>query len=344
LRWLRYSNLEAGYLEAKSRYLAQRFGEGNRPTLKVLWDGERRNPNAALTVFRHFDSATVVQGLIGERPQTVLVLGYPLFERIHYLLVAGFDVYGNAGHQLATRLYFDFMRMEGEMNFLAFLPRAARQPVRDHWYRDADPAHIQHLDSTRSYYPLETGITYKTSDPLAELYAMLKAYTAPVTSPRYALASSGLKGAPLASLVELSGVRGRAISYFPEAAFLTVRGVAGGDRHFTVLSNNALSNVAEMFGEAKRRLPDEDTLTVVNGFVGAYPNAFFAVDAAQLPEFVAAMGRLASEADYDALLTRFGIRRTDDRFWAHSDALADAYRRWAPKEAGLFDYNRFENR
>jgi hypothetical protein len=120
--------------------------------------------------------------------------------------------------------------------------------------------------------------------------------------------------------------------------------VAGGDRHFTVLSNNALSNVAEMFGEAKRRLPDEDTLTVVNGFVGAYPNAFFAVDAAQLPEFVAAMGRLASEADYDALLTRFGIRRTDDRFWAHSDALADAYRRWAPKEAGLFDYNRFENR
>jgi hypothetical protein len=343
LRFLRYSSLESAYLEAKSRYLAQRFGERNLPTLKLLWNGEGRNPNAALTVFRHFDSATVVQGLIGDRPQTVLVLGYPLFERIHYLLVAGFDVYGNAGHQLATRLYFDFMRMEGEMNFLALLPRAARQPVRDHWYRNASPAHSQHLQSTESYYPLESGIAYKTADPLTELYAMLKAHAAPVTSPRFAIANSGLKGAPLASLVELSSVRGRAISHFPETAFLTVRGAAG-DRHFTVLSNNALANVAELFGEEKRRLPDEDTLTVVNGFIGAYPNAFFAVDAAELPGFVSAMRGLASEADYGKMLERYGIRRTDERFWAHSDALMGAYRRWAPKEAALFDYNRFENR
>ncbi len=344
LRWLRYSNLEAAYLAAKSRYLAKRFGEGNRPTLKALWGGDGRNPNAVLTVFRHFDNATVVQGLIGERPQTVLVLGYPLFERIHYLLVAGFDVYGNAGHQLATRLYFDFMRMEGEMNFLALLPRTARQRVRNQWYRDASPAHNEHLDSTQSYYPLETGITYKTADPLAELYAMLKTHAAPVATQRYALASSGLKGAPLASLVELSGVRGRAVSHFPEAVFLTVRGVTGGDRHLTVLSNNALANVAEMLGEEKRRLPDEDTLTVVNGFIGAYPNAFFVVDAVELPGFVDAFRGLASEADYRNLLARYGVRRTDERFWAHSDALMGAYRRWAPKEAALFDYNRFENR
>jgi hypothetical protein len=224
------------------------------------------------------------------------------------------------------------------------LPRGARQPVRDHWYRNASPAHSQHLNSTESYYPLETGITYKTADPLAELYAMLKVHAAPITSPRYAIASSGLKGAPLASLVELSGVRGRAISHFPETAFLTVRGVTGGDRYFTVLSNNALANVAELFGEEKRRLPDEDTLTVVNGFIGAYPNAFFSVDVSELPGFVGAMRSLASEADYRQLLARYGIRRTDERFWDHSDALMGAYRRWAPKEAALFDYNRFENR
>ena len=344
LRWLRYARLESDYLDAKSRYLAQRFGEGNRPTMKLLWDGERRNPNAALTVFRHFDSATVVQGLIGERPQTVLLLGYPLFERIHYLLVAGFDVHGNAGHQLATRLYFDFMRMEGEMNFLALLPRAARQRVRDHWYRNASPAHSEHLNSTASYYPLETGISYKTAEPLTELYAKLKAHAAPVASPRHDLASSGLKGAPLASLVDLSGVSGRALSHLPEAAFLVVRGAGGGNHYFTVLKNSALANVAELFGEEKRRLPDEDTLTVVNGFIGAYPNAFFLVDAPDLPRFIGAIRGLASEENYRQLLARYGVRRTDRRFWAYSDALMDAYRRSAPKEAALFDYNRFENR
>jgi hypothetical protein len=343
LRWRQYAGLEADYLRAKSRHFNERFGAGNPLVLKILWDGDRKNPNAALTVFRHFDSATVVQGLIGDRPQTVMLIGYPLLERIHYLLVAGFDVYGNAGHQLATRLYFDFMRMEGEQNFLTLLPRAARQPVRDHWYRGAKE-HIKQFQDTDAYYSHESGIEFKTQAPLTELYAMLKAYLAPVSSPRYAIASSGLTGAPLRSLTDLSGIHGRAISHLPEASFLTVRDAAGNDFHFTLLSNSAHSNVAELLGDDKRRLPDEDTLSVLNGFVGAYPNAFFVVNAAELPGFVNAARGLASEADYLTLLTRHGIRRTDERFWAHSDALQAAYRRWAPREAGLFDYNRFENR
>ena len=102
--------------------------------------------------------------------------------------------------------------------------------------------------------------------------------------------------------------------------------------------------MAELFNEAERRLPDEDSLLVANGFIPAYPNAFFSVEAARLAEFVDAVARLGSEADYTALMQAYGIRRTDARFWAHSDALHLAWRRAAPLEAGLFDYNRFENR
>ncbi|MGH8699994.1 MAG: fatty acid cis/trans isomerase [Burkholderiales bacterium] len=43
-------------------------------------------------------------------------------------------------------------------------------------------------------------------------------------------------------------------------------------------------------------------------------------------------------------MARFALRRTDTRFWSHSDAVHATYRRWAPVEAALFDYNRFENR
>jgi len=344
LRWLRYARLEGDYLKVKSQYLRERFGAANPPTLKELWDGDGVNPNAALTVFRHFDSATVVQGLIGERPQTAWIIGYPLLERIHYLLVAGFDIYGNSAHQLATRLYMDFLRMEGEMTFLGFLPLASRQSVRDYWYRDASDHNLQFLQDVRAYYPGETGIQYKTAEPLTELYGMLKARMASVASSRYSIASSGLTGAPLQHLGELSRVRGRAVSRLPETAFLTVSDAAGTLYHFTLLSNSAHSNVTELMRESKRRLPDEDTLSVLNGFVGSYPNAFFMVNIADLPGFVDAVRRLVSEEDYRLLLTRYGIRRTDERFWPHSDTLLDAYRRWAPKEAGLFDYNRFENR
>ena len=86
----------------------------------MIWDGDGRNDNAGLTIFRHFDSASVVKGMVGGSPKTAWVIGYPLLERIHYLLVADYDVYGNVGHQLNSRLYMDFLRMEGEFNFLSF--------------------------------------------------------------------------------------------------------------------------------------------------------------------------------------------------------------------------------
>jgi hypothetical protein len=83
---------------------------------------------------------------------------------------------------------------------------------------------------------------------------------------------------------------------------------------------------------------------VVPGFIGSYPNAMYRVQDDELPALEAAVRGLASEADYRALADRFAVRRTSAAFWATSDALHDAYRGSAPLEAGLFDYNRLENR
>ena len=83
---------------------------------------------------------------------------------------------------------------------------------------------------------------------------------------------------------------------------------------------------------------------MANGFIPAYPNAFFFVEASRLDDFADRVRNLQSEGDYADLASSYGIRRTDLRFWAHSDSLHAAWRRTEPKEAGLFDYNRFANR
>ena len=49
---------------------------------------------------------------------------------------------------------------------------------------------------------------------------------------------------------------------------------------------------------------DENTSTVVPGFIGAYPNALYAVPRAKVAEFTAAVGALSSEADYRAAADR----------------------------------------
>ena len=344
IKWLSYSREETEYLRRKSELMNQRFQGKDGPNLSMLWDGDGVNRNAALTVFRHFDSASVVQGLIGDRPQTGLIMGYGLLERIHYLLVAGFDVYGNTAHQLEARLYMDFLRMEGELNFLALLPRDDRNTVGDRWYRGASDDVKAYFNGSKAYFTGNTGIAYQSGNPLTELYGRWKAHLAPVLDHRYDLTAKGPDGTNTALLNKLAALRGRAVSYLPESSFLVIRGEDGRDHHYTLIRNSAHSNVSELFSEEERRLPDEDSLLVVRGFIGAYPNAFYRVPSNRLATFVNLAGSLRSEQDYAALAARFAIRRTDPRFWTHSDAVHEAYRQAEPVEGALFDYSRLENR
>ena len=120
-------------------------------------------------------------------------------------------------------------------------------------------------------------------------------------------------------LESLSHVRGVAVSWLPQNAILRISGSE--DQVVTLIHNNGLSNVSHLFFEQERRLPEEDNLTVVRGFLGAYPNAFYHVEEEKLEDFVSAVEALSSEEDYQALLSHFGVRRSDPDFWKYSDAL-----------------------
>lgn len=263
---------------------------------------------------------------------------------MHYLLVAGFDVFGNVGHQLEARLYMDFLRMEAEHNVLMALPKNARIAVRDHWYRGATDEVRAYLQGSRNAFDQETGIVYKTQDPLNEFYELWKNRTAAVQSHRYDLNPKQLGPDLTQALTALSGVKGRALSYLPESSFLMVERARGGQQHFTMLRNSAHSNIAELFNEKNRRLPDEDTLYVASGFIGAYPNVFYKVKESDLPEFTRRISALGSEQDYAELASRFAVRRTNPGFWAHSDLIHKEAARVMPVEGAVFDLNRYENR
>ena len=343
-RWLSYADEQNTYLLRKAAYMEKMFN-GNMPVkMDAIWDGDGTNPNAALTVFRHFDSASVEKGLLGDHPQKALIIGYEVLERVHYLLVAGFDVYGNVGHQLEARLYMDFLRMEGEHNVLIALPKNARIAVRDHWYRDTTEDVRAYLQGARNSFDQETGIVYKTQDPLNEFYELWKSRTAAVQNHRYDLKPKELGPSLTQALTALSGIKGRPLSYLPESSFLMVERSRGGHQHFTMLRNSAHSNIAELFNEKNRRLPDEDTLFVASGFIGAYPNVFYKVKESDLPEFTRRIAGLSSEQDYAELASRFAVRRTNPGFWAQSDLIRKEAARLMPVEAAVFDLNRYENR
>jgi hypothetical protein len=237
----------------------------------------------------------------------------------------------------------DFLRMESELNFLALLPIKDRQPVLEHWYRQRSKPHNDYLADAARYFPLETGIRYRNKDSLNELYELLGQRTAKSRDRSRELEASGLPEGELAALRRLSAIRGQAASQMPEDNLIVYQTATGKPRIFSLIRNSAHTNVAEIFSEADRRLPEEDTLLVMSGIVGAYPNAIFTLDQSNAAQFADAVAALRSEADLSRLTDRYGIRRTDRRFWPTSDAIHDAFRAARPVEFGILDYSRLEN-
>ena len=342
--WREFAGLEREYLQDKSAFLRQVLAAGRKKLdLSLVWDGDGRNPNAALTVFRHFDSASVVKGLVGEPPKTAWLIGYSLFERIYYLLVAGYDVFGNVGHQLNSRLYMDFMRMEGEFNFLLLLPQERRQATAAYWYEGAPDEARDYVYGPDNAVDHPSAVPYRSSDPQRELYGLLRQRLEPALDTRYEL-SRVVDPRLRRALQSLASVRGAGLSWWPEMVVLQVEPATGAPQYFSLLRDTAHANVAHLVREKANLVPADNRLTVVPGLLGAYPNAIYRVNERDLPAFEAAIRGLASEADYRALADRFAIRRTSPAFWAASDALHEAWRKAAPLEAGLLDYNRLENR
>jgi hypothetical protein len=335
-----------------------------KSAMKFLWDGRAAslpgivNRNAALTVFRHLDSASVNYGLLGDYPDTSWVMGYSVLERIHYLLVAGYDVYGNIGHQLNTRLYMDFLRTEGENNFLVFLPVDARHKLLDDWYKGARSRHKNDVGNVR-WIDIELVKGYKTEDPKNELLQSIEQH----------LDETGGDGdfinrcdgghcvkpedednlrvdRAMRKVEEMDGV---IVQFLPDLAF--VRVLMGEepeqDLAYSIIYNKAYKSVSSMLqteNPADGRDYKFDTQTILPWLEGSYPSFFFVVRLDDIEQFVVQYSAIDTREKYEAFVMRFGVRRTSEDFWKHADWFDQQYRREQPILSGIFDLNRYQNR
>jgi Fatty acid cis/trans isomerase (CTI) len=354
--WLQYDHEQRRYLNIRARYYDAVDPQHLGPTLDYIWDGEGHNTNAQLTVFRHFDNATVVRGFVGALPKTAWIIDFPLFERIYYNLVAGYDVFGTVIHQAATRLYMDHLRMQSENLFLTFLPADQRQAIRASWYVGATYTLDYEVADRLHGISHGTRIPFRSQDAQAELLQMILTRN-PAVSGRPDLlnrcsappcdrpGASALEQRAERALQPLTGVRGPWVAELPEVAFLRVRSATAedGGAVYSLVHNRAHTNVAFMFKEQERLVPAADTLTVVPGYLGSYPNFFFDVEGEQIETFTQSLVAVRNASDLEAVAARWGVRRSSPRLWSMVDWIHDDFRRRQPTEFGLFDLDRYKN-
>ncbi|HKC50710.1 MAG TPA: fatty acid cis/trans isomerase, partial [Myxococcota bacterium] len=302
-----YSRNQTKYLDARAKAVAASDPKLRGPALDWIWNGAGRNPNALLTVYRHFDNAAVTRGFTGRWPKTAWIMDYPIFERIYYDLVAGFNVFGNVTHQVATRLYMDHLRMQSEDLFLTFLPPAQREPLRASWYvgatKQVDYFLVDRLRSEKR----GTQVRYTTQDPKAELLAKILARAGAAAGPPDRLnrcAGNGCNSPAVErALRRLVGVRGPWVVTLPSLSLLRVQGVGV----YSLIHDEAHTNVAFMFGEDSRRVPEDDEVTLAHGISGSYPNFIFEIIPSEAGGFVDALIGIRSGADLDRVVSRYGV-------------------------------------
>ena len=322
---------------------------------EFIWKGNRASDAPVLTIYRHFDSASVHKGVLGNLPKTIWVLDYPLLERIYYALVAGFDVYGTAGHHLALRLYMDALRVEGESSFLNFLPPENRQELMQSWYIGVELKKMHYYPST-----LPAKIPFATGEPKREfmeylvnkhllpateiMFDPINYLSAGVAYPRmpekYATRDDYLRaftslfqpGTPFFSLFN---------EHNANLAYVRIRLKNGKDIAGSIVINRWHDNVAFLLNEDGRLNPAKDSADFIPGLIGSYPNYFIDVREEDLPDFFDLLGNFKSSPQSMERLAKYGINRADDRLWDAYDWFQQRFYEDEPVRGGLFDLNRY---
>ncbi len=233
--------------------------------------------------------------------------------------------------------------MESESNFLMLLPAETQLDEWSTWYDGADEAFFQYISHVQALFPHNTDIQYVSDKPKAELYQLLQKRLAQSLPNNLNFKFANLPAEDIALLEKLTQVVGTPANLLPQVVHVMIEGGKQTEL-FTVLHDNAHSNITSLINEESNRRPEQDQITVVKGLVGSYPGAFWKLQRSQLPELVSAIEQLQNEQDYQRLMNEFGVRRTDPDFWPHSDKIHQLNHRAKPISGGLLDYNRLENR
>ena len=343
------------YYDARQEfYMAHHFdGQG----YDAIWKGNKASDSPILTVYRHFDSASVHKGVLGDLPRTMWVMDYPQLERIYYALVAGFDVYGTLGHQLAVRLYMDGLREEGESYFLGFMPAEKRRPMMESWYKGVKPRNVTYYDAG-----IPGKILYNTDDPKREFIEnIVNNHILPevgITFDKVNYLQAGHEFPPLPEKYEtmadylqaFQSVSKPGTEFFSlvndfnaNVVYIRIRKNDGTDVVVSMIINRWHDNVSFMFDEKDALDPSKDNADFLEGFYGSYPNYFIDIHQDELPDFfdlLTNLGTLSNEVA-DKRFHEYGINRANKAFWEHYDWFQERFSQDQPVQSGLFDLNRY---
>ena len=339
------------YEKAYEKALARHFPQGY--DINAVWDGNRENPNAWLTILRHESNTWVLRGRQGGIPRSQWMMGYSGFERIYYDSVAHFKYYGGDAGKLATLGFFNFLRQEFEDLFLLLLPEKDRTALRQKWTQG-----IGEIGLWLSPFPgrtLPSQVKQNDPDhPILSVVADIQAHLGPVISgppdqlnpwakpdfePKKPVTSYDDWAQAISSLTVTD--RYRFPRYLPSMILLKLND-GQESRLYSLVVNRVYETQYTLLFQNGESLPDLYTLSVYPSVVGGFPNLFMEIDLDQVNGFITELRNVQSLPDFLEFRDRYAVLRNQAQFWGLYDWFNDWNFKTQGPEAGVFDLSYYD--
>lgn len=339
------------YDVAYGKAVERLFPEGY--TIDALWDGNKTNRNAWLTILRHESNTWVMTGRQGGIPRSQWVMGFSGFERIYYDTVAHFEYWGGDAGKLETVGFFNFLRQEFEDDFLLFLPEEVREKIRERWSKGVGDVGL-HLTS---FAAEDQPSAIKNNDPAHPLVGIVSNIEAhmgsAITGPIDHLNPWVKKAYPFEKGVSSFDEWVEAIStmtvttdykfprYMPSMIVMKVN-QGEESRLYTLVVNRVYETQYTILFQNGVELPDLYTLSVYPDVVGGFPNLFMEIDVEQTPAFIQQLRDVESLADFLEFRDRYAVLRNQRNFWSAYDWFNDWNFTNRKQDAGVFDLSYYD--
>ena len=350
-----YRDKYAKYYKEKETFMNDTYPDGQG--LESIWKGNKASDAPLLTIYRHFNSASVHKGVLGEEPRTMWVIDYPQLERIYYSLVAGYDIYGNVTHQTNLRRYMDFLRFEGEGNFLAYLPKKERLAMLKSWYiGDSDVQEKTKIiiegRATKIKYKtnkskkefvekvVNTHILKETNIHFDDINYVAMGKRLP-TMPTKFQTKEDFKNGFRALTAKGTGFIKHITDRGANNLFLRIKLPSGEYLPIFLVVNRWHDNVNSLFNKYDSIHSDKDTIDFLPFNAGSYPNMYVDIDYKELPEFFDLIQNYDDTQSYTQKVEKYFISRSNEKFWDIYDWFQNNLDKSDPVQAGLYDLNRY---
>ncbi|MDG2382396.1 MAG: fatty acid cis/trans isomerase [Pirellulaceae bacterium] len=316
-------------------------------SISDIWDGEKTNKNAWLTILRNETNATVMHGRKGGTPATFWLMDYSGFERLYYSLVADYTYWGSVEEKLATWEFMGYLRQEFEDNFLRLLPEKDRKAYRLKWTKGLG----QELLFTMPFpgEAAKTAVAVDARDPLSGALTQLQRHlTEKVSGPPDLInavrkTDISLKE-PLKTTSDWVAAANRLTmkthqnftQYLPSVTFLRLD-FPDHSEVYTLIANRSYAFNDVVFDENGARQPELDTLSIYHGLVGDFPNLLVRIPVGSASDLLSDLHAVASDKQWESWRQNYGTLRNSAEFWPLFDWFTDWNFQNRIPAAGHFD-------